>query len=112
MKTIVKLTKRNKEICRLREEGVTWTEVAEKYGISLCRVGVIHRQMKERLENYDDYPPLYKRLNGRARSMVAMRLGMDFLEDPQKLVDLGWEKVWAKQGVGANVLNRDCDGFI
>lgn len=49
MKKRNRKTERNKEICLLRQQGATYKAVAEKYGISICRV----RQILEREEQYE-----------------------------------------------------------
>lgn len=38
MKKRNRKTERNKEICLLRQQGATYKAIAEKYGISICRV--------------------------------------------------------------------------
>lgn len=38
MKKRKRKTERNMEICRLRQQGMTYKAIAEKYGISICRV--------------------------------------------------------------------------
>lgn len=38
MKKRNRKTERNKEICLLRQQGDTYKAIAEKFGISICRV--------------------------------------------------------------------------
>lgn len=49
MKKRNRKTERNKEICLLRQQGATYKAIAERFGISICRV----RQILEREEQYE-----------------------------------------------------------
>lgn len=55
---------RNREILRLKRQGLTFKEIAKKYNISIQRIQQIcERELSREREDYADFPELHQAIN-------------------------------------------------
>ena len=93
----MKMSERNMEIYKLREEGCTYTYLASKYQISSSRVRDIYRFNLARKQDEETAPPLKKMLPGRLqKALVAWFNDQDIFAKPDKIMSIPLSRLkWA-----------------
>jgi transcriptional regulator with XRE-family HTH domain len=55
---------RNRDILKLKKQGLTFKEIAKKYGVSITRIQQIcERERNREREDYPEFPELYQAVN-------------------------------------------------
>ena len=81
---------RNERIVALREQGITYKEIAALFKISGVRVRQICLREKEKMRYRDSLPALGKLVGQRVRNALRHNVNtQNLLEDPQKIAALG-----------------------
>ena len=95
------IDKRNEEVWRLRKEGVPLTQIATRFRISRSRVQQICRQKQDRVDNFQNWPPLKRILPGRVQNVLIKTFGSEeILNFPEKLASLGPEVFYKWRNIG------------
>ena len=92
---------RDEEVWRLRKEGVPLTQIATRFRISRSRVQQICRQKQDRVDNFQNWPPLKRILPGRVQNVLIKTFGSEeILNFPEKLASLGPEVFYKWRNIG------------
>jgi len=92
---------RNERIIALREQGITYTEIAAKFKISRSRVGQICLREKEKMRDRDSAPTLGKLVCQRIRNALQHNVyNQNLLEDPQEIAALGSARLLRIKNIG------------
>jgi DNA-binding CsgD family transcriptional regulator len=92
---------RNERIVALREQGITYQEIAAIFKISRARVGQICLREKEKMRDRDSVPTLGNLVCQRVRNALQHNVyNQKLLEDPQKIAALGSARLLRIKNIG------------
>ena len=92
---------RNERIVALREQGITYKQIAALFKISRARVGQICLREKEKMRDRDSLPTLGKLVCQRVRNALQHNVyNQNLLEDPQKIAALGSARLLRIKNIG------------
>jgi hypothetical protein len=84
------IDQRDEQIWRLKIEGATFSQIAMRFHISPSRAQQIYSRRKEKMENYDKWPPLRKKLPVRIQNVLIKVFGdEEIFKNPEKLASMG-----------------------
>ena len=108
------IAKRNEKIYRMRESGVTYTEISKTFNISLERVRQIYFRSKYLKDNEDIAPPLKKLLSSRIRNGLIIGFKDEHIfANPEKIINETTLKDLRKvQNVGKKSIKELVDAMI
>lgn len=92
--------KRNARIFKLRQQGVTYKQIALQCGISHYRASKIYEEIKDRKENFDKWPPLKKYTSQRIQNALINRFGENILNEPEKLANMSERELLKVKNLG------------
>ena len=69
------MDQRDEQIWRLRKEGATFSQIADRFDISSGRAQQIYRQREDKIGNDDKWPPLRKKLPVRIQNVLIKVFG-------------------------------------
>jgi len=97
------INERNEEIWRLRNEGATSSQLADRSDLSRSRVEQICQKKKENMENLRKWPPLRRELSVRIQNALVKTFGSEeIFNHPETLASLGeevfitWRNIYRK----------------
>lgn len=106
------IDKRNEEVWRLRKEGVPLTQIATRFRISRSRVQQICRQKQDRVDNFQNWPPLKRILPGRVQNVLIKTFGSEeILNFPEKLASMGPEVFYKWRNIGRKSVKQLIDAL-
>ena len=94
---------RNEEIYRLRREGVSFSEIGGRFGVSRARVQQIWR---EKIDNFEKWPPLKQMLPVRLQNALQGAFGNEIFEHPEKLVSIDHNSFLTMRNVGRRSIKQ------
>ncbi|HSB05724.1 MAG TPA: hypothetical protein VLK23_11070 [Thermodesulfobacteriota bacterium] len=104
------LEQRNEEIWRLRRGGATFSEIAKRFDISKERARRVYEQKKERIDNFDKWPPLKRALSARVQNVLVKTFGSEeIFNHPEKLASVGEEVFITWKNFGRKSMNELID---
>ena len=103
---------RDEEVWRLRKEGVPLTQIATRFRISRSRVQQICRQKQDRVDNFQNWPPLKRILPGRVQNVLIKTFGSaEILNCPEKLASMGPEVFYKWRNIGRKSVKQLIDAL-
>jgi hypothetical protein len=101
------LEKRDEEIYKLRNQGATFSHIASAFSISRSRAQQLYVRKKYMKEVFETLPPLRKLLSKRTQKVLDNYFkGENILENPQKIADLGWNRMLKIKNIGRKSLRE------
>jgi hypothetical protein len=101
------LEKREEEIYKLRNQGATFSHIASAFSISRSRAQQLYVRKKYMKEVFETLPPLRKLLSKRTQKVLDNYFkGENILENPQKIADLGWNRMLKIKNIGRKSLRE------
>jgi transcriptional regulator with XRE-family HTH domain len=94
---------RNEEIYRLRREGMSFSEIAGRFGISSAYVQQIWR---EQIDNFEKWPPLKQMLPVRLQLALQGAFGSEIFEHPEKLASMDHRVFLRMRNVGTRSIKQ------
>ena len=83
------------------KEGVPFSQIAERFALSLSRIKEICRKGQNRIDNFDKWPPLKKLLPARVQNALGRVFDAeDILRNPGKLASLGYGNFITWRSIG------------
>jgi len=84
------IKQRDDEIWKMRTEGATFSQIAVRFHLSPSRVQQIYCRRKEKMENFDKWPPLKRALSVRVRDILIKAFGSEeIFKNPERLASMG-----------------------
>jgi hypothetical protein len=109
LKGIMPPSERNAMIYNLRESGESAKAIAKKFDLSVSRIYLIHSQIKYVKDNFNGWSPLRQRLSKRTKTVLLSAFGDTILDNPQILVQIGWQGLFKTKNVGLYTAREICD---
>lgn len=109
----MKISKRDMELCRLKEEGCTGDELAAKYDISRSRVYQIYKSYLSKKHEEETSPPLKKLLTVRmCNAMMHYFKDESVFSDPARIMSFTLRDYSNAQNVGKYALESLVNGML
>ena len=109
----MKMSERDLELCKLKENGVSGTELATKYDISRSRVYQIYNNYLALKHEDETSPPLKKLLASRMRdAMLVIFKDESIYTDPDRIMGLTLKDYCKYQNVGRKALESLVNGML
>ena len=107
------MSERDKELCRLKEEGCRVSELANKFGISSARVHQIYNLYLARKQKAETDPPFKKLLTSRmSNAMDNYFKDESIYTDPARIMSFTLRDYRRVQNVGKYALKSLVDGML
>ena len=101
------MDQRDERIWRMRKEGATFSQIAERFDISPGRAQQIYRQRKDKIENDEKWPSLRKKLPVRIQNVLIKVFGNEeIFKNPEKLASMGADVFITWQNIGRKSVNQ------
>lgn len=101
------MDQRDERIWRMRKEGSTFSQIAERFDISPGRAQQIYRQRKDKIENDEKWPSLRKKLPVRIQNVLIKVFGNEeIFKNPEKLASMGADVFITWQNIGRKSVNQ------
>jgi hypothetical protein len=101
------IDQRDEEIWRLRREGATFPQIARRFHLSPSRVQQIYCWRKDKMENFDKWPPLKRALPVRVQNILIKAFGSEeIFKNPEKLASMGPKVFMAWRNMGRKGVNQ------
>ncbi len=95
------IEKREEKIYVLRQQGLTYTQIASVFNISRSRAQQIYFCAKYKKEVFETLPPLKKCLSKRTQKALCKHFGNEnIFVNPQIIADLGWHQTIMIKNIG------------
>lgn len=109
----MKMSDRDLEICKLKEEGYSVSHLAIKYDISRSRVYQIYETYLERKQEAETSPPLKKLLTVRMRNALMYYFEDESIyTDPERIMSFSLRDYSRVQNVGKKALESLVKGML
>lgn len=101
------MDQRDQQIWRLRKEGATFSQIADRFDISPGRAQQIYRPREDKIENDDKWPPLRKKLPVRIQNVLIKVFGNEeIFKNPDKLASMGADIFITWRNIGRKSINQ------
>jgi hypothetical protein len=101
------MDQRDERIWRMKKEGATFSQIAERFDISPGRAQQIYRQREDKIENDEKWPPLRKKLPVRIQNVLIKVFGNEeIFKNPEKLASMGADVFITWQNIGRKSVNQ------
>jgi hypothetical protein len=101
------MDQRDERVWRMRKEGATFSQIAERFDISPGRAQQIYRQTEDKIENDEKWPPLRKELPVRIQNVLIKVFGNEeIFKNPEKLASMGADVFITWQNIGRKSVNQ------
>lgn len=101
------IEQRDDQIWKMRREGATFSQIAKRFDLSPSRVQQIYCRKKDKMENFDKWPPLKRMLSMRVQNVLIKAFGSDeILEHPEKLSNMGPDAFFKWRNMGRKSVNQ------